>query len=268
MKALVRWLSLLVLVAACATKPPVLELNEPIVLLGEVHDNAEQHALRLRALQHLLAGGARPAIVMEQFDRDQQAAIDARRSASPPPSAADIVRAGDGSSGWHWPYYEPYIDLALRYGLPVVAANVGREEARRVMQDGLAAHGFDAAVPADIIDALAAQIVEGHCGQIKIDQARRMALAQVARDQAMARAIEANAARGVVLLAGNGHVRTDVGVPRWLPPALRAHSEAIGVLETGDPTPAFDRRVFTPAQARDDPCAALRPGSRQSSGLS
>ena len=31
-----------------------------IVLLGEVHDNGEQHALRLAALQQLVASGARP----------------------------------------------------------------------------------------------------------------------------------------------------------------------------------------------------------------
>jgi hypothetical protein len=38
----------------------------------------------------------------------------------------------------------------------------------------------------------------------------------------------------VVLLAGNGHVRTDIGVPRWLDPATRQRSEAIGLLEAGD----------------------------------
>jgi hypothetical protein len=61
-----------------------------------------------------------------------------------------------------------------------------------------------------------------------------------------------------VLLAGNGHVRTDLGVPVWLTPATRARSEVIGVVETGDPTPAFDRRVVTPPHPRGDPCAAFR----------
>jgi uncharacterized iron-regulated protein len=87
-----------------------------------------------------------------------------------------------------------------------------------------------------------------------------MAQAQVARDQAMARAIEAHADRGAVLLAGNGHVRTDWGVPRWLAPAVRARSEVIGVVEVGDAVTAYDRRVVTPAQERPDPCAGLRRG--------
>ena len=70
--------------------------------------------------------------------------------------------------------------------------------------------------------------------------------------------VERNAQRGVLLLAGNGHVRTDVGAPRWLSAATRARSEAVGVLEDGDPTTAFDRLVFTPAQPRPDPCDAFR----------
>ena len=79
-----------------------------------------------------------------------------------------------------------------------------------------------------------------------------------ARDQFMARKLQENAQRGVVLLAGNGHVRADIGVPHWLAPAVRARSEAIGVPEEGDTVTAFDSRVFTPAQARPDPCEKMR----------
>jgi hypothetical protein len=53
-------------------------------------------------------------------------------------------------------------------------------------------------------------------------------------------------------------VRTDIGAPRWLSPAARARSEAIGVLEEGDSGGAYDRSVFTPAQTRQDPCIGMR----------
>ena len=122
--------------------------------------------------------------------------------------------------------------LALQHGLPIVAANVSRDEARRVMREGLQACGFSAAVPPDVLQALAQDIEDSHCGLIDAPTARRMALAQVARDQAMAAAVEQHAERGVLLLAGNGHVRTDAGVPRWLSPEVRARSEAIGLLES------------------------------------
>ena len=42
------------------------------------------------------------------------------------------------------------------------------------------------------------------------------ARAQMARDIVLARAIGPYLDRGVVLLAGNGHVRRDIGVPFWL----------------------------------------------------
>jgi uncharacterized iron-regulated protein len=236
-----------------------LHFSKPVVLLGEVHDNALQHALRLQAFEDWLSTGARPALVMEQFDRDRQAAIDTLRARVPPPDAETLIDAA-GGPGWQWPFYRPFVALALRYGLPLVAANVSREEARIVIRDGLKATGFSPAVPPDVLDALASRIEESHCGTLDINTARRMALAQVARDQAMARAVEAQATRGALLLAGNGHVRIDTGVPRWLSPATRARSEAIGLIEADERPDAghFDRVLVTAAQSRPDPCEAMR----------
>jgi len=249
---------------ACAAAPPApaeLVLTRPVVLLGEVHDNAAQHDLRLRAVEDWIARGARPALLMEQFDREQQAAIDRLRSQRPQPDAdALIAAAAPARGGWNWAFYKPFVALALRHDLPLVAVNVSRDDARGVISRGLAASGFDAKVPADVSAGIVRLVQDSHCGMIDEAAARRLALAQVARDQFMARAVEANAARGALLLAGNGHVRTDVGVPRWLSPATRARSEAIGLLELGDDgdAAAFDRTVVTPRQPREDPCAAMR----------
>ena len=230
-----------------------------IVLLGEVHDNAVQHAMRQQAFRSLLESGARPALLMEQFDRERQPAIDAAR-AKPDADAASIVAAGAGArSGWNWSFYTPFVELALQYGLPIVAANVSRADARRVIQKGLAAEGFDPRVPAQIEEAHVRDIEASHCGKVDAPTARRMAAAQVARDQFMARMVEANAARGVVLLAGNGHVRNDIGVPRWLAPATREQSRSIGLLEAGGASSTgYDLALTTPRQTREDPCAAMR----------
>lgn len=251
------------LLAGCTTPPPAptLRFSQPVVLLGEVHDNAAQHALRLAAFRAWLDGGARPALALEQFDRDKQADIDRLRLQSPPPDA-DALIAAAGGKGWLWQHYRPFIALALERGLPIVAANVSRDEARQVMRGGLAAAGFRAEVPAGVLKLQADGIEASHCGMLDAAAAQRMALAQVARDQYMARVLQDHAERGVVLLAGNGHVRTDLGVPLWLSPAVRSRSEAIGLLEVGDPETAYDRRVFTAAQQRPDPCDAMRAPKR------
>lgn len=267
-------------------------LNAPLLLLGEVHDNAAVHTLRLQALQAVVDRGARPALLLEMIDREHQAAIDAL----PSPPAADgmaataapittptatastvstaataadaaldrrvdaLIDAAGRAAGWHWPFYRPYLRLALQHRLPIVAANVSRADGRRVIQLGLAATGFEAEVPADIAQAQAQAIEDSHCGAVDQAMAARLANAQVARDQFMAAQIAAHAARGVVLLAGNGHVRRDVGVPRWLAPDLRGRSHAVGYLETGDNSAAaYDEVVSVAPQARPDPCAALRP---------
>jgi len=195
---------------------------------------------------------------MEQFDREHQPDIDRLRAQQPAPDAAALIAAAaPPPSSWNWAFYQPFVALALQHGLPIVAANVSRRDARSVMQAGLASHGFTAAVPAEVDAGITNAVLQSHCGQIDAPTAGRMALAQVARDQFMARLVEAHAERGVLLLAGNGHVRTDTGVPRWLRAGIRTRTEAIGMLEAGDePGAAFDRVVVTAAQQRADPCAA------------
>jgi uncharacterized iron-regulated protein len=234
--------------------------QRPIVLLGEVHDNAAQHTLRLRAFDALLATGARPALLLEQFDRERQGDIDRARDGAPGREGAErvIAAASQPNAGWQWAYYKPFIERALEHGLPIVAANVSRDDARNVIAQGLAASGFDAQVPPEIEAGQTAGIEASHCGMVDSALARRMTAAQVARDQFMARSIERHADRGVVLLTGNGHARRDIGVPRWLPPALRARSVSIGLLEEGDaPTAAFDHVFMTARQERPDPCRGM-----------
>ncbi|MEF7615471.1 ChaN family lipoprotein [Aquincola sp. MAHUQ-54] len=233
--------------------------SQPLVLLGEVHDNAAQHALRAQALRRLLRTGRRPALLMEQFDREHQAALD-RVLATPGATADALIAAGwpQGGAGWQWPLYRPFIELAFEFSLPLVAANVSRADTRRIIAGGLAAHGFDGAVPADIAAAQTQAIVDSHCGHVDTALAGRLMQAQVARDQFMARQLAAHAGRGAVLLAGNGHVRRDIGVPRWLPADLQARCVSIGLLEDAGPPAAYDVAFDMPAPSRPDPCTALQ----------
>ena len=126
------WLAVLGLVACSSTPPepaPSLDITE-LWLLGEVHDNALGHTLRLQTLQALLDRGARPALLMEQFDRERQGQIDRLLQRAPGTAPDDAERGltvdalvqlgGAAPSGWQWALYRPYLHLALRYQLPLV----------------------------------------------------------------------------------------------------------------------------------------------------
>jgi uncharacterized iron-regulated protein len=235
-----------------------------IVLLGEVHDNAHQHAIRLQAFDALIAGGARPALLMEQFDRERQSAIERARAEAGPDRVERIITAGaDPNARWNWTFYRPFVERALAHNLPIVAVNVSRADVRKVIKHGLAGTGFDAAVTPQLASAQIAAIKSSHCGLVDTKAARGMAAAQIARDQFIAQSIEPFAERGVVVLAGNGHVRRDIGAPRWLSPSTREHAISIGLLEEGDRiADAFDHVFVTPRQPREDPCLAMRKPMR------
>ncbi len=249
-----------------------------IVLLGEVHDNAAQHALRAAALRLLIAEGARPAIAFEQFDRERQADIDRARRERPG-DVDYLIAQGKGAPSWNWPLYRPFIQLALDHDLPIVAANLSRGEAMRLAMDTAstgAGSPYDS-LSADFRRAHEDMIAKGHCNLLPTAALPGMAVAQVARDRTLAQALGTWAGRGVVLLTGNGHARTDIGIPHWLSADERAASVAIGLLERDDADPdrdsadRFDVVVLTPAAARPDPCVELAkrmgPGAGKDRGV-
>src|SRR5438067_1179601 len=83
------------------------------------------------------------------------------------------------------------------------------------------------------------------------------ARAQMARDIVMARSIRPYVDRGVVLLAGNGHARRDIGVRFWLTTEEQGGAVSIGVLERNhngsapDDAADFDDYVITERAARN-----------------
>jgi len=246
--------------------------GDAIVLLGEVHDNPVMQRLRLEVLRRAFEAGWRPAIAMEQFDREQQ--VDIERARMERPLDADYLidkaarQHGKSMNGWNWEYYRPYVALALQYGVPLLAANLSRHDAQKIIELGYSAvfddsmeHllGLDRQRPS-LLAAQENEIDLGHCHALPREQLPAMARAQVARDAVMAGVLREHAAQAVVLLAGDGHARQDIGVPTWFDPPTRARVFTVGFLERGDlaPPSAFDAVVSTDAVPRPDRCATLQ----------
>lgn len=246
--------------------------GDSIVLLGEVHDNPMLQSLRFEVLKRAIEAGWRPAIAMEQFDREHQADIDQARLLRPLDADYLIERAaphrGSRTVGWNWNYYRRYVALALQYRLPLLAANLSTADAEKIVSHGyaavfdpgsLSALGLDR-VPPTLQSSQESEVDEGHCHLLPEHLLPGMTEAQLARDALMAAILKMHAANGVVLLAGNGHVRRDLGVPQWLGVSLRPRALSVGFVERGTPLPAaaFDAVVPASPAQRDDPCVGLQ----------
>ena len=235
-----------------------------IVLLGEKHDNGNGHQLRADDLRKRIQGGWRPAIAMEQFDRENQALLDAAMREC---SDADCVvaRAAPGKSSWDWAFYTPVIALAMEYKLPLLAANLSRADASKVVKGGIASaldagtvnrYGLDKPVPVAVLAPQVEEVRIGHCGMLPDAMLEPMAMAQVARDVVMADTVRPHISRGAVLIAGNGHVRRDIAVPYWLR-AQGLTTWSVGYVEQPGVPGEYDLERPITSIERADPCAEL-----------
>jgi uncharacterized iron-regulated protein len=242
--------------------------GDTIALLGEVHDNRALHRLRTETLRRACEDGWRPAVVMEQFDIDRQADLDRSRRERPRDVHYLVEQTAGLRSGWTWPDYEPVIELVLEFELVLDAGNLSRAQAARVVREGYDAIfsapqrrdlGLDASLDAGWQRAQEHEIDAGHCGALPAHMLPSMVRAQFARDAVMAQVLGRHGAGGAVLLAGNGHVRRDIGVPRWLAATTATRVLSVGFLETGQPAEMerYDAVVIAEAPPRADPCAAF-----------
>lgn len=235
-----------------------------VLLLGEVHDSADGHAARLVLLQEKIEAGWRPVIAMEQFDTAQQAALsEALRDCTD--ATCVVTRAAPPKGAWNWDYYKPVIALALQYKLPIVAANLSRAEASKVVKEGFAAalpapliarYQLDT-LPAEVLAAQEKEVRDSHCGALPESLVSPMAKAQIARDVVMAETLRTHASHGVVLIAGNGHVRRDIAVPFWLR-RNGLQPMALGFIEPTTNAANYDDIHRIPATQRPDPCAGFK----------
>lgn len=239
------------------------------VLLGEVHDNAAQHRLRGELITAFAA--RKPAVVFEQFAASETAM-------SVPESGAPIEpwldAHGFDRKAWGWPLHRPVVDAAIASGRSLWGSGVSRESLRAVVRGG------DSAAPAELQSIMARapldsagkfaidqELIEGHCGKLPVSMIPGMRAAQVTRDAAMTHALLLAGADGPAwLIAGNGHVRRDMGVPRLLAKAApKQKLLVVGLLEqesdgsapSAESRKPYDYVIVTPRAERPDPCAGL-----------
>lgn len=254
-------LALAALLSACASPTPTPRelpallahtLPTPLLLVGEQHDAAEHQRLHRDLVQAIATRGKLAAVVLEMAE----AGRDTRGLAREADEAAVRAALGwDEKHNWPWPIYGPVVMAAVRAGVPVFGGNLPRNRMREAMGDA----ALDASVGASALEQQREAIRAGHCDLLPATQLAPMARIQLARDRSMAQVATAQLASGrtVLLIAGNGHVRRDLGVPLHLGSG-QAHRVIVaraGTAGTGVPADAY---WDTPALPERDHCAELR----------
>lgn len=238
-----------------------------ILLLGETHDNPAHHAMQRRLLESL--ADRKPALVMEQFDLEQQASLDAiLRSGGTQQQKLQGLKALM-KPGWQWPGYEGLLATALERGLPVLAANISREALREVSRNGFSALGNGASAQLGLDTGWSAaqqaslrrEVEDAHCGMLPEAAVGAMVNAQRVRDAIMADRLLSAPGNAVAIL-GRGHVRQDLAVPLYLKqraPQKRVLSVALAEGEPARNAPQpYDYVIPAKAVSRaEDPCAEL-----------
>jgi uncharacterized iron-regulated protein len=234
-----------------------------VVILGEVHDNPAHHVFQTEVVEAIDPS----AIVFEMVTGEEASLVTPDLAAD-----ADALAEALGWADSGWPDFSMYYPLFVQAARAAVyGAEVPREIARAAFAEGAASVFPGDAARFGLTDPLdpgeqatrEAEQQEAHCNALPEDILPGFVEAQRLRDAALAEAaLDALEAHGapVVIVTGNGHARTDRGVPALLAQAAPEVTVfALGQFESApEASVPFDAwRVAEPVD-RPDPCAAFR----------
>ncbi|HRN63871.1 MAG TPA: ChaN family lipoprotein [Alicycliphilus sp.] len=260
------WLSLVLLaLPGCALQPPSTPADSAwqaelerwpasdALLLGEQHDAPEHQRWEADSVRWLAERGRLAALVIEMAE-----AGTGTDGLPPDANAAQVYAALRwNEAAWPWERYRAVVMAAVAAGVPVRGGNLPRSRMRAAMQD----EALDRHLPPAALALQRNAIEEGHCGLLPADRVMPMVRIQLARDASMAQVVQQarQDGRTVLLAAGWGHVRRDLGVPTWLPANFNAK---VAIAQAGQARAAIESEANyihpTPALAPRDHCAELR----------
>ena len=236
-----------------------------ILLLGETHTNPDHHLGQASLISQLV----NPAIVLEML------AVEAWPDQAKTWSNLSELQSQweQAAKLWQWDLYQPILELAVERELPVLAANLTKQQRTEYAKDSVCSIQRDGKEIefCDTISAEQKQIIEqlildAHCGYLQAENLPPLVNTQIAKDASFALSlVQSTEKNPAVLIAGAVHVRNDIGVPVYLR-SLGKESMSIAFIavdpERDQPEQYFDHALgrqfdyalFTPSERNIDPC--------------
>lgn len=224
----------------------------PYVLLGEKHDNADHHIAHARLIAALPKPGG---IVLEMLRRDQMSSVSRLESEDGFRDASKWDKSG-------WPDYELYAPLIKAIYEHSIRPSAGSPTRRELIGSMSSGESLRRSLPETSLKRLSKDIDTAHCGHSNEKLNLVMVGAQIFKDQVMAHELRSQAGfEQGILVAGNGHIRKDYGVPMFLKGTvsiafLEVQKDKLRLsdYEVGP----YDYVVFTPRVDDLDPCERFK----------
>lgn len=255
------------------------------VLLGESHDNLRHHAIQTELIEVLVRRQGTVSVSFEMIDTRQGEVIENQSFDS---AAALIESLEPGGAGWQYEtYYTELFDAVIEADVTIRPGNLDRQA---LMNKVRGSESLDTDIE-KLLDqvtpdekSLRDEIAASHCHLLDEDMITPMVKAQRIRDAFMTLSLVRADADIRVLVAGNGHVRTDRGVPlylrQWHSPGEQPRILTVTPLEVregarhprqynsdwGTDALPFDYVWFTPRAKRKDPCEEMKQHMERKTG--
>ena len=238
------------------------------ILLGELHDNPYHHQIRGQIIKQI--SNKKYSIVVEYLLADQKVKFSGSTLQS-------LEEFGYSPKAWPWKIYQPLFEDIRASGLTIYGSNLERNISKALFTGGALPPNMQDAYDKSSLDTSAKRqldqdLIDGHCGKLPAHYLEPMFKVQRLTDISMAQVMIAH--QPAILLAGNGHIRRDYGVPQVLTSLTPSRSKiSVGFVEEEkrdaktltDLHQQYDFIWITPSIKREDPCANLHFGKSQSS---
>lgn len=235
------------------------------VLLGEKHDNPDHHRIRAELIREILQ--SEPVVaVLEHIDKvyDQQDLKGVSIDEFP-----DAIEWN--KSGWpDWSIYRPLFEELINPRVSIVPGGLKLRGGLNEHAGLIKQYQLDQAHPPVLASKRRNELRTSHCNLMPENSIDKLLVFQQLRDVIMAQSlVYAEGESKRLLLAGNGHVRTDWGVPYFIK-TLKSEEQivSVGFIEVisdavvpdeyaeylfAERLP-FDYIYFTPVIDPEDPC--------------